>query len=186
MPLSTPSDRAAVTLYTIGHSTRPWEEFLAVLQAHAIQTLVDIRAFPASRRFPQFGKEKLKEALEKHKISYLWMPALGGHRPTSLNPSPNTALRSQAFRNYADYMLSAEFAQAARELISTAGVSRTAYMCAEKNYQQCHRRLVSDWLAASGYTVLHVIDSSPPLPHAMTPEARLEGDRVIYRGDQLF
>jgi uncharacterized protein (DUF488 family) len=186
MPASTPSERAVVTLYTIGHSTRPWEEFLAVLQAHAIQTLVDIRAFPASRRFPQFGKDKLKEALEKHKISYRWMPALGGHRPPSLDPSPNTALRSQAFRNYADYMLSPEFVQAARELVSLAEASRTACLCAEKHYQQCHRRLVSDWLAASGYTVLHMIDSSPAVSHEMTSEARLEGDRLIYRGDRLF
>ena len=114
------------------------------------------------------------------------MPALGGHRPASLDPSPNTALRSQAFRNYADYMLSPEFVQAARELVSLAAASRTAYMCAEKNYQQCHRRLVSDWLAASGHTVLHMIDSGPPISHEMTPEARLEGDRVIYRGDRLF
>jgi len=176
----------SVTLYTVGHSTRPLIEFLSILQAHDLKTLIDIRAFPASRRFPHFSKERLAAALAEHDISYNWMPSLGGHRSKSLGNSPNIALQSGALRNYADYMLSPEFERAARELISIAATSRTAYMCAEKDYRQCHRRLVSDWLAVHGHDVRHIADSTPPIEHEMTFEARLERDQLIYRGDRLF
>ena len=186
MPPSTHSDQVTVTLYTIGHSTRSLAELLSVLQAHDIKTLIDIRALPISRRFPHFSKESLAADLMEHDIAYRWMPALGGYRTESRDDSPHTALRSGAFRNYADYMLSPEFVQAARELLSIARPNRTAYMCAEKDYQQCHRRLVSDWLVANGHNVLHIVDSTPPRQHELTPEARLQGDRVIYRGDRLF
>ena len=186
MPPSTPSDSQVVTIYTIGHSTRPLPEFLSILQSHAISTLVDIRAFPVSRRFPHFSKERLAAALEERDIRYQWMPSLGGHRAESLDGSPHTALRSGAFRNYADYMLSPEFEHAAREIISIAEASPTACMCAEKDYRQCHRKLVSDWLVAHGHKVLHITDSGAPHQHEITPEARLEGHQLIYRGDRLF
>jgi len=175
-----------VTLYTIGHSTLPLDDFLSVLHAHGIETLVDIRAFPASRRFPHFSKDSLTAALSPKGINYTWMPSLGGHRSKSLDDSPNIALRSRAFRNYADYMLSPAFERAARELVSIAATSRTAYMCAERDYRQCHRRLLSDWLSAQEYDVRHITDSSPTHEHEMTPDVRLEGDQLIYRGDRLF
>ena len=107
---------------------------LETLHAHSIQTLVDIRAFPMSRRLPQFKRESLEKSLAEVDIRYLWMPALGGYRKKIREDSPNLALRNAAFRNYADYMLTAEFENAMKELIALADASRTAYMCAERVY----------------------------------------------------
>ena len=173
------------TLYTIGHSTRAIDELIAALRAHSIQTLVDIRAFPMSRRLPHFNRETLEKILAKAGIRYVWMKELGGMRKKSLEESPNVALRNASFRNYADYMLSPEFERAMAELIDTAEHSRTAYMCAERVYFKCHRMLLSDWLVAHGHEVLHIDDAKPAKPHKMMPEARLEGGRLIYRGDRL-
>ena len=107
-------------LYTIGHSTRTLDELIAALRAHQVQTLVDIRAFPMSRRLPQFNRDSLQETLPAAGIRYLWMKSLGGYRKKVLDDSPNIALRNQSFRNYADYMLTPEFAQAASELVALA------------------------------------------------------------------
>ena len=148
-------------LYTIGHSTRPLEDLLAALQAHQIRTLVDIRAFPMSRRLPQFNRESLEKSLLAADIRYVWMPALGGYRKKIRDDSPHIALRNASFRNYADYMLTAEFASAMTELIALAENSRTAYMCAERVYFRCHRMLVSDWLVAHGHEVMHIDGTGP-------------------------
>lgn len=174
------------TLYTIGHSTRPLEEFIAVLQAHSIQTLVDIRSFPMSRRLPHFNREELEKSLAQSAIRYVWMPALGGRRKKIRDDSPNLALRNDSFRNYADYMLTDSFRQGVEELVRLAEQSRTAYMCAERVYFQCHRMLVSDWLVAHGHEVQHIDDASPTKPHKLMAEAHLVGDDVIYRGDLLL
>ena len=174
------------TLYTIGHSTRTLEELIAALQGHSIQTLVDIRSFPMSRRLPHFNRESLEKSLPEAGVKYVWMKELGGRRKKIRDDSPNVALRSPSFRNYADYMLTAEFQCAIAELIRMAEHSRTAYMCAERVYFRCHRLLVSDWLVAHGHEVLHIDDTRPPKPHKLTAEARLIDEQVIYRGDQLF
>jgi uncharacterized protein (DUF488 family) len=171
------------TLYTIGHSTRSIEELIAALQAHEIQTLVDIRAFPMSRRLPQFNRDALDTRLPGAEIKYVWMKALGGYRKKTLDQSPNFALRNQSFRNYPDYMLTPEFETAASELIGQAKNSRTAYMCAERLYFQCHRMLVSDWMVAHGHEVLHINDVGPPKPHVLMAEARLVEGRLIYDDD---
>ena len=105
---------ALATLYTIGHSTRTLDELIAVLQAHSIETLVDIRAFPMSRRLPHFNRESLEQALPSAGIRYLWMKALGGYRKKIRDDSPNLALRNASFRNYADYMLTPEFERQSR------------------------------------------------------------------------
>ena len=173
-------------LYTIGHSTRTIEELIAALRAHQIQTLVDIRAFPASRRLPQFNRESLEKSLPAAGIHYVWMKSLGGYRKKILEESPNIALRSASFRNYADYMLAAPFEQAVAELVSLAGESRTAYMCAERVYFRCHRMLLSDWLVAHGHEVLHIDDTGPVRPHRLTADARMVDGRLIYRGDRLL
>jgi uncharacterized protein (DUF488 family) len=173
-------------LYTIGHSTRSIAELLAALRAHQIQILVDIRAFPMSRRLPQFNRESLEKSLPEAEIRYLWMKALGGYRKKVLEESPNIALRNHSFRNYADYMLTAEFEQAIGELVCLAEHSRTAYMCAERVYFRCHRMLVSDWLVAHGHEVLHIDDAGPVKEHRMTAEARMIDGRMIYRGDRLL
>jgi len=173
------------TLYTIGHSTRSLDELIAVLQHHSIQTLVDIRAFPVSRRLPHFNRESLESGLAAAGIRYVWMKALGGYRKKTREDSPNTGLRNASFRNYADYMLTLEFETAAHELVQRAEESRTAYMCAERVWFHCHRMLVSDWLVAHGHTVLHIDGEGAPKPHALTKEARLVNGQVIY-GTSLF
>ena len=174
------------TLYTIGHSTRTLEELIAALRAHQIETLVDIRAFPMSRRLPQFNRESLEKSLSTAGIRYVWMKGLGGYRKKVLDESPNIALRNESFRNYADYMLTAEFGHAMNELVRLAEQSRTAYMCAERVYFRCHRMLVSDWLVAHGHEVLHVDAEGPVKPHRLTAEARMIEGQLIYRGNRLL
>jgi uncharacterized protein (DUF488 family) len=174
------------TLYTIGHSTRPIEELLEVLQSHQIANLVDIRSFPLSRRHPHFNRESLEQILPRSGMQYVWMKSLGGFRKKTRDDSPNTALRNANFRNYADYMLTAEFEQAAAELIRLAENSRTACMCAERVWFQCHRTMVSDWLAAHGHTVLHIDGKGMPRPHRLTPAAQLVENKLIYGERTLF
>jgi uncharacterized protein (DUF488 family) len=173
------------TLYTIGHSTRTLAELIATLQAHSIKTLVDIRAFPMSRRLPHFNREALDEALKNAGIQYVWIKELGGYRKKTIAESPNLGLRNASFRNYADHMLSAEFEYAIQKLIVLAEASPTVYMCAERMYFSCHRMLVSDWLVAHGHEVLHIDGAGPAKPHKLTAEARLLDDKVLYTGDRL-
>jgi uncharacterized protein (DUF488 family) len=174
------------TLYTIGHSTRPLEDLLGTLQAHTIQTLVDIRAFPMSRRLPQFNRESLERSLPAGGIRYVWMGALGGYRKKIREDSPHIGLRNASFRNYADYMLTGEFEQAMAELLALAEGSRTVYMCAERVYFRCHRMLVSDWLVGHGHEVMHIDGTGPVKPHRQTAEARMIDGELIYRGDRLL
>jgi uncharacterized protein (DUF488 family) len=174
------------TFYTIGHSTRTLEELVAALKAHEIETLVDIRAFPMSRRLPHFNRESLEKTLAEAGIRYVWMKALGGYRKKILEESPNIALRNQSFRNYADYMLTPDFEKAMAELLTLAEHSRTAYMCAERVYFHCHRMLVSDWLVAQGHGVMHIDAEGPVKPHRLTPEARVIDSKLIFRGDRLL
>lgn len=172
--------------YTIGHSTRTFDEFLSALQAHTIKTLVDIRAFPMSRRLPHFNRESLGSELPKDGIHYVWMKSLGGYRKKTREDSPHTALRNASFRNYADYTLTPDFEQAMDELLRIAQQTRTAYMCAERVYFRCHRMIVSDWLVAHGHEVLHIDAKGPARPHKLTAEARVIDGDMIYRGDELF
>ncbi len=159
---------------------------MAPLQAHGIQALVDIRAFPMSRRLPQFNRESLETSLPAAGIRYLWMKSLGGYRKKSREESPHIALRNASFRSYADYMLTAEFEGAMAELIALAEQSCTAYMCAERVYFRCHRMLVSDWLVAHGHEVMHIDGTGPLKPHRLTAEARMMDGELIYRGDRLL
>jgi uncharacterized protein (DUF488 family) len=174
------------TLFTIGHSTRTLDELAEVLGAHSIATLVDIRSFPMSRRLPHFNRESLEKTLPEVGIRYIWMKELGGRRKKIRDDSPNFALRSPSFRNYADYMLTQEFQRSIAQLIDVAGQSRTAYMCAERVYFRCHRMLVSDWLTAHGHQVLHIDGTGPAKPHKLLSEARVIDGELIYRGDRLF
>ena len=173
-------------LYTIGHSTRSLDELVEALQAHSIQTLVDIRAFPMSRRLPQFNRESLEKSLPSAAIRYFWMKALGGYRKKIREESPHVGLRNASFRNYADYMLTADFESAMAELVALGEDSRTAYMCAERLHFRCHRMLVSDWLVARGHEVMHIDGTGPVRPHSLTSEARVVDGELIYRGDRLL
>ena len=173
-------------LYTIGHSTRTLEALIGALGAHQIQTLVDIRAFPRSRRLPQCNRDSLHQTLPAAGIRYLWMKALGGYRKKTLEESPNVALRNQSFRNYADYMLTPDFDRAMSELLEYAASSRTAYRCAEHLYFRCHRMLVSDRLVAQGHEVLHIDAEGPLKPHTLMPETRVIDRRLLHGGDRLL
>lgn len=172
-------------IYTIGHSTRSIEDFIGLLRAHAIATLVDIRSFPGSRRYPHFNREALDESLAKENIRYVWMKDLGGRRGKQVEHSPNVALRNPSFRNYADYMLTPEFKDGIQQLLEVASASRTAIMCSEAVYFRCHRMLVSDYLLLHGHDVCHIQNLKLARPHRVTPEARLVSDDVIYKADHL-
>jgi uncharacterized protein (DUF488 family) len=173
-------------LYTIGHSTRSFDELVEALQAHSIRTLVDIRSFPMSRRLPHFNRESLEQTLPKSGIRYLWLKSLGGRRGKIRDDSPNIALRNPSFRNYADHMLTPEFERGINELITLAEQSPTAYMCAERVYFRCHRMLVSDWLVAHRHQVLHIDGTGPAKPHSLMAEARVLDRELVYRGDLLL
>lgn len=174
------------TLYTIGHSTRNLDELLVALKAHQIKTLADIRAFPMSRRLPHFNRDSLEQSLPAAGLRYVWMKGLGGYRKKILTESPHIALRNDSFRNYADYMLTPEFEQAASELIRLAEQFPMACMCAERVYFHCHRMLVSDWLVAHGHEVLHIDATGPVKAHKLTAEARMVEGRLLYRGQRLL
>lgn len=176
-------------IYTIGHSTRTFDELVAALQGHDIKTLVDIRSFPMSRRMPHFNRESLEVELPKHGIAYVWLKELGGRRKRILKESPNTALRSDSFRNYADYMMTKEFVAGIASLLSIAEgtTGATAIMCAERMYFQCHRMLVSDYLTAHGHTVLHIDDENRAARlHTVMAEARLVDGTLLYDTEKLF
>lgn len=167
-------------VYTIGHSTREFPEFLRLLQSHGIHNLVDVRRYPASRRHPQYARATLEQALGAAGIAYIHEVDLGGRRQP-LPDSPNTGWRSQSFRGYADYMDTDAFQAALARLIAHAQQSRTAVMCAEAVPWRCHRQLIADTLLARGHDVLHILSGTRVDAHRLTPFARIESDgRVRY------
>jgi uncharacterized protein (DUF488 family) len=170
-----------VRVFTIGHSTRTLEEFLALLSSHHISLLIDIRIAPASRRFPHFNREPLSAALAASGIRYLHLQDLGGRRAPRAD-SPHTGWRSRGFRGYADYMDTFQWTEAVARVLSHAQTETVALMCAEAVPWRCHRNLVADGLMVRGATVLHIIGSDPPARHKLTSFARVEGTRIIYDG----
>lgn len=174
------------TIYTVGHSTRSLEDLLEALRAHGIKTLVDIRAFPMSRRHPHFNRESLEQELPKAGMLYVWKKELGGRRGKQPGESPNTALRNDSFRNYADYMLAPQFAAAAEEVRQLADRAPTAIMCAERLWFQCHRMLVSDYFTAYGHLVEHIDGVGHTRRHQLMKEAQVVNGRLLYNAGQLF
>ncbi|HZM15648.1 MAG TPA: DUF488 domain-containing protein [Candidatus Krumholzibacteria bacterium] len=171
-------------IFSIGHSTRPLAELIEMLQAHSVLQLVDVRAFPGSRRHPHFARSSLAATLPAAGIAYLWLPALGGRRQPGQGRSANTAWREAAFRAYADHMGTAEFATARDELEERARALPTAFMCAEAYYRRCHRQLLADALVARGWEVLHIESMTRAPVHALAPFARVDaGGQVTYPGD---
>jgi uncharacterized protein (DUF488 family) len=164
-------------IYTIGHSTRSLEELVALLRASGVKRLADIRRFPGSRRHPHFSRESLAAELPKNGIAYVHMPELGGRRTPSKN-SPNDALTSDAFRGYADYMGTREFAEAVDRLLTMEGP--LAIMCAEAVPWRCHRNFVSDDLVRRGVEVVHIVGPNDRRRHEMNPLAREEEGRLVY------
>jgi uncharacterized protein (DUF488 family) len=172
---------APPAVYTIGHSTRSLQELIGLLAAHGIRLLADIRTVPRSRHNPQFNRDTLPAALAEAGIAYVHLARLGGLRGKSLgDASPNTAWVHPSFRNFADYMLTAEFEAGLQELLAEAGRAPTAVMCAEAVPWRCHRRLVADALVARGIPVRHIMTPARADPHALTRFARVADGRVTY------
>lgn len=169
------------TLFTIGHSTHTLDELVAMLHAHGVKTLVDVRTIPRSRHVPQFNADVLAVELPKHKIKYKPMPALGGRRHAKKD-SINTAWRNDSFRGYADYMQTGDFTTAIDDLIAVAKKSPTAVMCAEAVPWRCHRSLIGDAMLARGWKVLDIMSATSAKPHKMTDFAKVEGLRITYPG----
>jgi uncharacterized protein (DUF488 family) len=177
-PTAAPN-RPPSTVWTIGHSTRPLEVFLGLLDEYRIETIADVRSHPGSRRFPHYGSAALETTLAGRGIAYRWLPALGGRR-RPLPDSPNTAWRNASFRGYADYMQGSGFATGIDELRPLATRSRTALMCAEAVWWRCHRALIADYLCSIGTEVLHIMDSGHALAHPYTAPARIVDGRLSY------
>jgi len=170
-----------MTIYTIGHSSRSLEELLAILEAWKIQLLVDVRSLPGSRKFPQFNRESLESALPGRGIEYLHLKSLGGLRKKRAGESVNQAWENAAFRNYADYMQTAEFQAGLNELVDAAERKRTAIMCAEAVPWRCHRQLISDALVGlRQIDVFHILSATKGQEHKLTGFARIVDGRVIY------
>jgi hypothetical protein len=167
-----------------GIPCHPQDRFLTLLVQHEIEALVDIRRFPGSRKHPHFSRDNLAAALPKSGVEYHWLEALGRRRHKQRDESPNLGLENAGFRNYADYMLTEEFQEGLEELLNLARRKRTAIMCAEGLFWQCHRRLVSDFLAANGVSVQHIMPSGELRPHKMTSGVVFEGGRVTYPGER--
>jgi uncharacterized protein (DUF488 family) len=168
-----------MTLWTVGHSTRPIEDFLALLKAHSIQRLVDIRTIPRSRHNPQFNTDRLARQLKKAKLTYLHMPELGGLRKAKKD-SVNAGWNNASFRGYADYMQTESFWTALDELIATSRSGRTAIMCAESVPWRCHRSLIADALSIRGWTVRHIMSKTNAGTHSITSFAVVEQGRITY------
>jgi uncharacterized protein (DUF488 family) len=166
------------TIHTIGHSTRAIEAFVNLLRAHHIRLLVDVRRWPASKRVPHFGREALTDFLKSDGIEYVWRGDLGGFRKPAQD-SPNTAWKVGAFRAYADFMLTPEFAAIIKEVETLAKEKRTGLMCAEAVPWRCHRQLLADAFLVRGWSVRHIMDDGCH-EHHLPPFARREGSTLLY------
>ena len=170
---------------TIGHSTRPIDDFIRILQAHGVSCLVDVRTIPRSRHNPQFNQDALRVSLKESAIGYRHMSGLGGlRRPTG--ESVNAGWRNASFRGFADYMRTKGFGQALNDLISLATRQRVVIMCAEAVPWRCHRSLIADALLARGVAVEHIMSLSRRHPHTLTPFAKIQKGRPIYPAQELL
>ena len=168
------------TIWTIGHSTRSFDELVEMLHSFQIEMLVDIRSYPGSRRYPHFNKEALEISLPENNIQYIHLKKLGGRR--KVNPdSKNTTWRHIAFRGYADYMETDDFEKGIEELEVIAEKKRTAYMCSEAVWWRCHRSMVSDYLKAHGWNVMHIMNTDKEQEHPYTAPARIVNGELTYK-----
>jgi uncharacterized protein (DUF488 family) len=168
---------------TVGHSTLPIEQFIALLQTYGIECVADIRTVPRSRHNPQFNGDALARALRPENIDYVPLAALGGLRHARKD-SPNTGWRNASFRGYADYMQTGTFAEGLATLIHMSRQKRTAIMCAEAVPWRCHRSLVADALTVRGIPAVEILSESSYRLHKLTPFAHVEGTHITYPPDQ--
>lgn len=170
-----------MTIYTIGHSTHPIDEFVGILKAYEIQQLVDVRTVPGSRHNPQFSKAELEVSMPASGIRYVHMPELGGLRKATKD-SVNMGWRNASFRNYADYMQTEAFASGITKLIELASEHTTAIMCAEAVPWRCHRSLIGDAVLVRGIEVMDIMSEKSSRPHELTSFAKVDGVEVTYPG----
>ena len=166
-------------IFTIGHSTRTAEEFTTLLEEHAIHTLVDVRRFPGSKRYPHFGKDQLAAWLPRAGIEYRHVDALGGRR-TPRKDSPNDFWQNAQFRGYADHMQSEEFQSALAEVIEWSKTQNVALMCAEAVPWRCHRQMIADALVARRVPVTHIIAAGNTSAHELNSAARVQDGMLVY------
>lgn len=179
-PAAAPRHRAALlTVFTIGHSTHPWEKFRDILRAHGIQRLIDVRTVPRSRHNPQFNLDTLSKKLRNAKIGYVHLKSLGGLR-RARRDSPNGGWRNASFRGYADYMQTPEFAEGLHRLIKLAREKTTAVMCAEAVPWRCHRSLIADALIVRGIKVKDISTAKAARAHSLTKFARVRRHKITY------
>ena len=168
-------------IWTIGHSTRRIDIFFSLLEENGIKLVADVRIFPGSKRYPQFGRDALAKSLGEHGIRYEHFPELGGRRKAKPD-SKNTAWRNEAFRGYADYMETEDFRNGIARLVDLASeAGPTAIMCAEAVWWRCHRSLISDYLKAGGVEVIHILDEKKTEPHSFTSAAQIVNGDLRYR-----
>jgi uncharacterized protein (DUF488 family) len=192
-------------IWTIGHSTRAIDEFISLLKENEIKLLVDVRAWPGSKRYPQFNKDALAESLNAHGIRYEHFPELGGKRKSKPD-SRNTAWRNASFRGYADYMETEQFQKGIERLLDVAGQGAAAWaaaevkhdgweavipypaciMCAEAVWWRCHRSLIADYLKAREVEVLHVLSANKVEQHPYTSAARIANGELSYEAESLL
>jgi uncharacterized protein (DUF488 family) len=169
-------------IHTIGHSTRALDDFIELLKVHRVERLIDVRRWPASRRYPHFQREMLAASLREVSIEYIWRGDLGGFRKPSAD-SPNRAWKVETFRAYADFMLTPEFAKIMKEIESLAEKKPAALMCAEAVPWRCHRQLLADAFLVRHWSVRHILEDGCHA-HELPAFARLEGMRIFYSGKE--
>lgn len=167
------------TLFTIGHSTHSIDEFIALLKAHGIEELADVRSIPKSRHCPQFNVDIFPESLRGAGVSYMPIKALGGRRSTRKD-SINTGWRNASFRGYADYMATEGFSEGLDQLISVARERHTAIMCAEAVPWRCHRSLIADAMVLRGWEVRDIVSARPATPHKLTSFLKVVDGKLTY------
>jgi uncharacterized protein (DUF488 family) len=170
---------ADITIFTIGHSTRPIEEFISILKAFDIKLVADVRTIPKSRFNPQFNSDFLTKSLKNNRIDYVHMTGLGGLRHPQKD-SLNAAWKNMSFRGFADYMQTEDFKKSLATLVKTAEKQQTAVMCAEAVPWRCHRSLVGDALLVHGIKVVNIMNKSTRKEHNLTPWAKVNGTRITY------
>jgi uncharacterized protein (DUF488 family) len=173
-------------IWTIGHSTRKIDIFISLLKENGIKLVADVRMYPGSKRYPQFGREALAKSLSESGIHYEHFPELGGRRKPKPD-SKNTAWRNEMFRGYADYMQTEDFRKGIERLLDLAhSIGPIAIMCAEAVWWRCHRSLISDYLKARGIEVLHILDHKKVEPHPFTSAARIVNGELSYADETLL
>jgi len=178
-PENDPAPHTKPVIYTIGHSTRPREEFFAILKAHGIELVVDVRTIPKSRHNPQFNSEAMEMSFPENGIAYEHVRKLGGLRHPKRD-SPNMGWENASFRGFADYMQTADFEEGLENLIAVAQRKKTAIMCAEALPWRCHRSLIGDALLVRGIIVLDIMNAHSVKPHTLTPWAKVMGTMITY------